>query len=346
MIGPPGATRRGEAASMGVELGLHFSCSSGTGDGWPEIYRAAVRQAELADRLGFGYGLVAEHHFTANGWIPAPMLLCAAIAQATTRLRVGPNVMVLPFQHPIHIAEQIAVLDNLSDGRAMLVAGMGQLEPEFVAHEIPYKQRVSRTEEAMEIIGRLLAEERVSHEGKRFAFPEITVTPRPQQKPRPGLWYGTISEPGARRAARLADGMMIPPNVSLGEARAIASTYRALVAELSGGEREGRVILRRDGHIAADSETAWRRGAPALHNQYANVYHVLDPVYDEAKLREYAADRLVIGGPEEALHDVQRFAEATGAEAVVFRLQVPGLEDEEVQDGIRVLAEHVLDEVG
>lgn len=331
---------------MNVELGLHFSCSSTTGDGWPAIYQAAVRQAQLADRLGFRYGLVAEHHFMEGGWIPAPFLLCAAIAQATERLHVGPNVVILPFHHPIHVVEQIAVLDNLSSGRAICAAGMGARESEFASYGVPFKQRVSRTEEALQIIKGLLAEDRLSHEGKYFSFSELSVTPPPQQAPAPPIWYGAISEAGARRAARLADALVIGPVLPLAEAQAIAAAYRSALAEQPNGGKAGRVILRREGHIASDSVTAWRHAARPLHHQYASVYTKLDLAFDEERLREYAKDRFIVGGPDEVLDETQRFAEATGADAVVFRLQLPGLDDAEVEAGIRLLGERVAERLG
>src|SRR5581483_6026169 len=82
-----------------MRIGIHFSCSSVAGADWPDIYEAALEQAELADELGYDAAVVSEHHFKKEGWIPSPFVLCGAIAARTTRLRVGTDITILPFQH-------------------------------------------------------------------------------------------------------------------------------------------------------------------------------------------------------------------------------------------------------
>ena len=195
---------------MSVKVGLHFSCSSVEGD-WTGVYRAAIEQTKVAESLGYECAVVAEHHFTKDGWIPAPTILCGALAASTTRIRVGTDIIVLPLHNPLTIAEHMLTLDNLTGGRAVCGFGMGGRKEDFEVYGIPFQQRVSRSEEALVLIRRLMTETEVIHEGKYFHVNGVTATPRPVQKPSPPIWYGAISEPGARRAARLADAIVMGP---------------------------------------------------------------------------------------------------------------------------------------
>jgi alkanesulfonate monooxygenase SsuD/methylene tetrahydromethanopterin reductase-like flavin-dependent oxidoreductase (luciferase family) len=328
---------------VGVKLGLHFSCSSTTGD-WPDVYQAAIEQTTLAETLGYDCAVVAEHHFMRDGWIPSPMVLCGALAAVTRRLRIGTDVVVLPLHNPVRVAEDMLVLDNLTRGRAICGVGLGGRREDFDLYRVPFEQRVSRSEEAIALIRRLMAEENVRHEGRHYRIDGATATPRPVQKPHPPIWYGAITEAGARRAARVADAMVMGPGPTLPQLVAMRKAYDEQLREQGRDPRQVPVLLRREGYIAPDDRTAWAVATEPLRYQYTSVYDWkgLDSTIADDALRQYAKDRFIVGGPETVRSEILRFAEAVNAECVIFRIQLPKLPDEKVLEAVRILGEQVL----
>jgi alkanesulfonate monooxygenase SsuD/methylene tetrahydromethanopterin reductase-like flavin-dependent oxidoreductase (luciferase family) len=326
---------------MDLKFGLHFSCSSVVGD-WPDQYQAALEQAKLAETLGFDCAVVSEHHCMSDGWIPSPVVLCGALAVSTTRMGIGTDIVVLPLHHPLTVAEDHLVLDNLSRGRAICGVGMGGREEDFRLHGIPFKQRVSRSEEAMVLIRRLMTEEDVVHEGRYFRIAGATATPRPVQKPGPPIWYGAIAEPGAYRAARLADALVIGPRPDLATCTSMRQTYEEELTRQGKAPGAGRVILRREAYIAEDGRTAWKEGIEPLRFQYSQVYTHIPLGMTDQNIRDYARDRFMVGGPPEFIEELGRYKEALGMGLVLFRLQLPKVSHETVLNAIRHLGEKVL----
>ena len=322
-----------------MNLGLHFSLSAPGGEGLHEVYEGALRQCEVADQLGFTYAVVAEHHFMDDGWIPSPFVMCGAIAARTRRLQVGPNIAILPLRHVISVAEDTLVLDNLSDGRAVCGVGMGANEPEFAVFGADFKGRVAVTEEAMTVLARVMEEERVTHHGTLLDVEDLTVTPRPARGRRPPIWYGAISVPGARRAARHADALVMGPEPPLEKLVRMREAYEAELERV--GKSSGQVILRREAYVGDTSEAAWRDAWEPLRFQYSQVYRYIDPDTPPAELREYASDRFVVGGPSEFAAEVERYKEALGIDTLLVRFQLPGLEQGQVLEAVHRLADTI-----
>jgi probable F420-dependent oxidoreductase len=138
--------------------------------------------------------------------IPEPMTTMAAVAARTRRLKFGPSVFVTPFRSPVLAAREIAMIDYMSGGRMLPAFGIGvELEREFQAAGVPFKERGRRTDEAIAIMRRCWTEVDVTFAGEFWNLDRVTVLPRPVQQPLP-VWIGGNSEAAMRRAARLGDG--------------------------------------------------------------------------------------------------------------------------------------------
>jgi alkanesulfonate monooxygenase SsuD/methylene tetrahydromethanopterin reductase-like flavin-dependent oxidoreductase (luciferase family) len=168
----------------------------------PELYRAALRQIEWADQAGFDLIWFTEHHFVDDGYLPSWIPVASAAAARTSRVRFGTDICLLPFNHPVRLAEDLAVLDNLSGGRVEVGVGMGYAPHEFKGFGIPVARRVSLMEEGIEILQRCFAGETFSYSGKRYQLDKVRITPGYVQPGGPPLWVAAMSEAGARRAAR------------------------------------------------------------------------------------------------------------------------------------------------
>jgi len=170
------------------------------------LYAESLDQIVEAESLGFDSAWITEHHFCDDGYTPSPLVMAAAIGARTKRLRTGTNLMVLPLHNPLRVAEDSATLSLLTGGRFDLGVGVGYRELEFREFGREIKQRPSLIEEAIEIIRRAWAGERINFSGKRFAHGDVRVTPVPEHAPK--LYLGGMTEPAIDRAARIADGFL------------------------------------------------------------------------------------------------------------------------------------------
>jgi alkanesulfonate monooxygenase SsuD/methylene tetrahydromethanopterin reductase-like flavin-dependent oxidoreductase (luciferase family) len=167
-----------------------------------DLYRDHLEEAVLAEELGFDCVWVSEHHFSPDAWNPSPFPFLAAVAARTERVRVGTYVLLLPLRNPVQVAEDAAVLDNLSRGRVDLGVGVGSSPEEFRSFGVPIENRLGRTFEALRIIERCFAGEKFSHAGKYYNFPDVHLTTVPVQRPGPPILVAAMGEQSVRWTAR------------------------------------------------------------------------------------------------------------------------------------------------
>jgi probable F420-dependent oxidoreductase len=137
-----------------------------------------------------------------------PLTVLAAAAGATQRIRLGTSVLLGNLRHPSHLAKIVATLDFISNGRVTLGLGFGSRESDYKAVEIPYEHRGSRAVEQVQLMKRLWTEENVTHKGKFFNVENLTIGPRPVQRPHPPIWTGGSAESALKRAGTWADGFI------------------------------------------------------------------------------------------------------------------------------------------
>jgi probable F420-dependent oxidoreductase len=175
---------------------------------YEDIYAETIEQAVWAESQGYEGAWLSEHHFAPDGYSPSPVVIAAALAVKTKRMRIGTNVLLLPLYHPVRLAEDCATVDILSRGRFELGVGLGYRVNEFEGYGVPYKERGGRTNEGLEIIRRLWEGETVTFHGKYYHVEGARLEPPPAQRPRPPIWVGGLTKPAARRVARYGDGVI------------------------------------------------------------------------------------------------------------------------------------------
>jgi len=167
----------------------------------------AVRKvAQGAEALGFRDLWVTENSLD-HVFCFDPMVVLTYAAAVTTTIRLGVAVVVLPVHSPIHVAHQVASLDYVSQGRAILGVGLGR-DQHYAEFQVPRERRVRRFREGVELIKALWTEPRVSYRGEIFQLDGGTMAPKPVQKPHPPIWLGGGHPDALRRAAAIADGWM------------------------------------------------------------------------------------------------------------------------------------------
>jgi len=160
---------------------------------WAAVYRWTLELAEQAEAWGADSAWTTEHHFFEDGYLPQPLTLAAALAARTTRMRLGTAVLLAPLRPAVHIAEEAAVVDLISDGRLDLGLGAGYRTAEFEAYGADIEARYRTVDAHVRQIRALLG--------------EGGVTPPPVQSPLQ-LWIGYLGPKGARRAGRMGEGLL------------------------------------------------------------------------------------------------------------------------------------------
>jgi probable F420-dependent oxidoreductase len=190
-----------------VGLGLFTGqIPPGSGRRFAGEYHDIVELTRLAETLGFDSVWVSEHHGSSDGYLPSLLPLLAGLATATDRLLLGTGVVLTPFHHPLRLAEDAAVVDQLSGGRLILGLGLGWREEEFRMFDVPVGERVRRTTETVEILRRAFTGRRFTHDGKAFRFDRVKVTPPPAREGGPPIYLGGFVQDAVSRAGRLGDG--------------------------------------------------------------------------------------------------------------------------------------------
>ena len=224
-----------------------------------ELYRTAIEQCEWADAHGFASVTLSEHHGSPDGYLPSPLVFGSAVAARTSNLRLTIGALITPLHDPVRIAEDLAVLDVVSNGRVVVIVSGGYVASEFATFGRKLSDRPRLMEEIVPFLDRAWRGEPFEFHGRT-----VRVTPRPVQRPRPPILMGGSSEAAARRAARLADGFL----PSLPE---FFEIYRQECQKL--GKPDPGPPAPSLGtflHVAEDPDAAWAKIAPhAMHEMNA-----------------------------------------------------------------------------
>jgi alkanesulfonate monooxygenase SsuD/methylene tetrahydromethanopterin reductase-like flavin-dependent oxidoreductase (luciferase family) len=246
---------------MEFEFGIFHEFSRSPGQSDAAAFAQSFVQVEAAERLGIDVVWLAELHFVPQRSVAsAPLVLATAIAARTRRIKVGIAVQVLPLCHPLRLAEEVATLDHISDGRLIFGVGRSGFPRTYEAYGIAYGESRERFAEVLEILKRSWSNERFSFEGSFYQFRDIALVPRPRQRPYPPLrvaatsadTYPAIGAMGLPIfvAVRLGTIEELGPNIA-----AYRQAYRS-----AGHAGDGEVYLRVPIYVA-EGETAARSDA-------------------------------------------------------------------------------------
>lgn len=254
-------------------------------------YQDILAQIEHGDALGFDTVWLGELHFGRSFSILAdPLMVLAAAAQRTTRIRLGTAVALLPLHNPIRVAEQAAVTDLLSNGRLEFGVGRGTAPIHYVGYNIPAEESRERFEEALQVIIEAWTHERVSHKGKYFNVRDIAVVPRPLQKPYPPIRLAanspdTFVTAGQRGLPIFATPLINPPDKLLGYLK----TYRDALPLGVKGDRAIAFSI----HVAASRAKAREECEPSILHFFQTVIERLRP-FGEVDIKGYEAFQQVL----------------------------------------------------
>lgn len=308
-----------------IKLGLYSSIANPPrGDDLDRCVQEAIAEAELAEACGFDGFFFGEHHQDKDGFLPSPLIVCAAVAARTKRIQIGTSVLLLPLHHPLRVAEDAVTLDIVSGGRLALGVGLGYQDADFRAFGIEKKHRVGLFEEGVELLRKSWTGESFSHRGKHFDIDDVRVLPRPIQQPGPPLWIGGWVPAAVDRAGRIGDAIVLGPSMPLAETKILAARYRE-AAKASG--RKPQVVTMRDAWVADSLEDAARVYGPEVMEAYkyywrngATAFQEIESE-DAFEFENMWKDRIITGSPENCVAEFKRWAEAVGSDYFLLRLR-------------------------
>ena len=251
------------------------------------------------------------------------------------------------------------MLDNVSEGRAILGAGLGLVEAEFRLFGLDLNEAVPRFHEQLEIIRKAWTEETFSFSGRFYELDQVSITPRVVQRPHPPIWIGAMSEPALKRAGRLGTGWISDPLHHIQVLKTWAEIYRQSAAERGNASE---VVLLRDAWVAqskAEVERVWWPTILPYHLFYMGLGFFESGRFntqwepwlqtlgeDEWTFDRIAPDRLIAGSPDEVVDEIQRYQETVGCDHLVFYFRhASGPDHEQVMGCIRRFGEEVLPRV-
>ncbi len=247
-------------------------------------YEEMLQQCVLAEELGYDTYFVAEHHFHPYGVFPNPAVALAAAAERTGRIRLGTAVSVLPFRNPLLVAEDYAMLDQLSGGRVVLGVGSGYLAHEFEALGIDPRDKRAQFDEALDILRRALAGEEVTVDGRFHRFDGVAINVPPVQRPTPPIYVAVLRKEAIYHVGRQGNPVMNIPYASVDRFEEI----EPMVAEYFRGRREAGLetgpedlLLAFHAHVAESDEAARRDAAEAFDLYVATRLYAKSQVYDD-----------------------------------------------------------------
>jgi len=342
---------------------LHFFEHPVGGKSEHQIVREQLDCMRAAEDLGFDYIWAPEHHSTEYGFSASPMVTLAAIASVTKRIRLGSGVLVLPFNDPIRVAEEAAMIDLMSDGRLELGVGRGFQPIEYQGFAVDQSRSREIFEEALDVIVRAWTEEPMSFKGDYFDIPEQSVRPKPLQRPYPPIWIAAISdlsfELASRRRANLLCSLLY--GFKSDHLRRLLTEYREAVRaqEQDPGEREvGAVCMV---YCAESTERARQEfGGPVLW-YYRNVANLVAPPSSQPPPQGYEtyqhirkaaqtvqwdellnSGALICGNPESCIRQIEDLRTMYGFTQILCWTRLSGLENRKVLRSMELMQRHVI----
>ena len=314
-------------------------------------YREFLEEVLLGESLGFDSVWLEEHHGVKNHYWPSPLVALAGIATRTERILFGTDVLVLPFYHPVRVAEDSAMLDVMSQGRFILGAAIGYKPDEFALYQLPMEKRGGRFEEAIRLIKQLWTQEEVNFEGKHYQVKGLKIEPRPVSRPHPPLWLGGWGDLSLSRAAEIGDAWIPGPTANLSKLLDAKRIYHKNLKEAGVDPAIKPTPLTREVIIADTDEKAREMAERHLLINYRDEYgggewkHPLIGAEDTARVDQLDAishDRFLVGSPDTVIQQLQKFKDAFSVDHLICRLYFPGIPHEFIMNELRLLASEVM----
>ena len=329
-----------------MKFGLIIRGQYPQGDDMQLRLREDLESAKLAEDLG--YDLVAKgSHYSSHPfqYIQQIPYLCQ-VAMIAPKLRLCPGVVLLPLHSPLHVAEELASLDVMSNGKLIFGAGIGYREVEFKAFGTTQKQSGKRFEECLEAVKRLWSEDFVSMKASYFELDGANCTVLPVQKPMPPIWIGANANVGIRRAARVADTWFINPHNKIDTIAEQMEVYKRALDE-AGKPFPDELPMAREVFVARTRAEAIRLARPSLEAKYKAYkdwgQDKVMPTGDafSTDFEELMNDRFLFGSPAEVTEQILVLKRRFGINTLLLGIHWVGMPASLAMEQMQLISEQI-----
>lgn len=332
-----------------------------------QVHQDILRGARLAEDLGFDSVWIAEHALSEHSTISSPHTLLAAIAAQTRRVQVGVACTIVPWYHPLRLAQDLATLDIISEGRLIVAVGRGYQKQEFDAYGLDIADSRERFIEGMDIAVQAWSQERMSYEGTFYTIPEVMVVPRPLQQPHPPIWMAVTHSPASvdlavqKRWGIVTVGSTFFPAAPEADENLI-TLYRTKMLASGVPAEDITVVAVRNTYVTPRAEDAVALLQPRL--QWAGdlatylrspvstlaqagalrgyEHYARDPFIDPELVQRRGQDAMgAIGSPAQVIETL-RDLQAKHVTHFLCYMDIGGLSYEEIAPALRLFAEQVI----
>jgi probable F420-dependent oxidoreductase len=312
------------------------------------FYAEFLEEVLYGEELGFDSVWLEEHHGVKDHYWPSPLIGLAGAVTRTQRLLLGTDVLVMPFYHPVRVAEDMALLQIMSGGRMILGTAIGYKPDEFTLYQVAMDKRGERFEEAIRLIRALWTQPRVDFEGRHYQVRGLALEPRPD--PAPPIWVGGWGELALARAARYGDAWVPGPTADMEKLLQARDSYHDRLQEIGVSPTSRAAPLTREVVIAKSDDEALAMAEKHVLINYRDEYgggqwkHPLIGSRDSTvvdRLDTIGRDRFLIGSPATVRAELQRFVGAFGLDHLICRLYFPGIPHSFILRELELLAQEV-----
>ncbi|MDO8616840.1 MAG: LLM class flavin-dependent oxidoreductase [Dehalococcoidia bacterium] len=316
-----------------------------------------------AEEYGFDSVWPAEHHFSEYGYCASPAVTLAAVAARTKRIRLGTGVVVLPLNHPVRVAEDFAIVDLMSDGRVDLGVGRGYQPHEFQGYGVDQTRSRDMFHESVEIIQKAWTEERFSFDGEFYKVHDLSVRPKPLQKPHPPIWMASLSPETFQLCGRYGFNLMCAPVFGFDVNRGAAQIdeYREALREHGRDPAQHEIAALTMTYVADSSQQALDDFRDPVMWYYHTFAKYIAPPPGQAPVKGYEMytrardflqmatwDAIVQGGaviagsPDQVVDRIGRVSEICGFTHYLGWTRIGGLAQEKVLRSMELMATKVM----
>ncbi len=333
-----------------MKIGFFITNQYLPGESMPRKIEESAEQVRAARDAGFDLICTGQHYLAAPYQMSASFPLLARMAAEAGDMEVAATVVLVPLHNPVELAESVATMDAICNGRFIFGVGLGYRDEEYTAFGLERGERVSRLREALEVMKLLWTQEEVEFEGKYYRVPRVSPATRPVQQPHPPIWVAANNDVAIRRAARWGYPWLVNPHATMEMVAGQWQGYKAGL-EQAGQPTPEALPMMRELYVAQDRETAYMESEPYLASKYA-AYAAWGQ--DKAlpgeesfsvPYQDLARDRFLLGSPEDVVGEIRRYEQELGVNYLIFRMQWPGMSQEQTLRQIELLGREVIPQV-
>ncbi len=333
-----------------MKLGFFVTNQYLPGESFPGKIQESAEQVRAARDAGFDLICTGQHYLAAPYQMSSSFPLLARLAADAGDMEVAATVILAPLHNPVELAESVATMDAICNGRFIFGVGLGYRDEEYTAFGIQRGERVGRLRESLQVMRLLWEEDEVEFQGKYYTVPRSAPSTKPVQKPHPPIWVAANNDVAIRRAARWGYPWLINPHATI---PMVAQQWRVYKDSLesAGNAMPSALPMMRELYVADDRETAFLESEPYLAPKY-EAYAAWGqdkalPGEESFSIpyQDLARDRFLLGSPDEVVAEIKRYESELEANYLIFRMQWPGMDQDQVLQQIELMKNEVIPRV-